>query len=328
VHKTLTAVACLALAGLCSTPAAAWGKRCHQVIDRVAVMALPEDGPVFLKRHVDYIAANATEPDNWRNASEPFSKIAEDPNHGWFRQQFAFMRVIPRSRFEFILALKDEHDRLVAKGDVETASRTNVRWTGTLPYAVVEGYGRLVACFRQVRKLQAKGNPSLIEPTCAFHVAWLGHYVGDGAQPMHVTWHSNGWRGPNPNGYTLDGDIHGRFETRFANAIDLKPTDVDGRLGAIDHQQADLFDQVLAFLDASGRDAEAVYRMDARNAFADPNDAEAREYTYVHVANGARFLRDLIQRAWIESAAAPANLPNPNESSAPHYNTATGSTPG
>jgi hypothetical protein len=328
LRKTLTAAACLVLVGLHPTSAAAWGKRGHEVIDRAAVMALPDDGPVFLKRHVDFIAANATEPDNWRNAADPFSKIAEDPNHGWFRQQFAFMRVIPRSRFEFILALKDEHDRLVAKGDFETASRMNVRWTGTLPYAVMESYGRLVACFRQVRKLQAKGDPSPVEATCAFHVAWLGHYVGDGAQPMHVTWHSNGWRGPNPNGYTLDGDIHGRFETRFVNAIDLAPADVDGRLGAIDHQQGDLFDQVLAFLDASGRDAETVYRMDRRKAFADPNDAEAREYTYAHVANGARFLRDLVQRAWSESATAPGKLPNPNDPGAPNYNSATGSVPG
>lgn len=123
MRKTLTAVACLALAGLHSTPAAAWGKGGHEVVDRAAVMALPEDGPSFLKRHVDYIAANATEPDNWRNASESFAKIAEDPNHGWFRQQSAFMRVIPRSRFEFILALNEEHDRLPAKGDIDAAGR-------------------------------------------------------------------------------------------------------------------------------------------------------------------------------------------------------------
>ena len=95
---------------------------------------------------------------------------------------------------------------------------------------------------------------------------------------MHVTWHSNGWRGPNQNGYTLDGDIHGRLETRFVNAIDLTTADVDGRLGAIYHQQGDLFDQVLSFLDASGRDAEAVYRMDKRDAFANPNDPAAPNY--------------------------------------------------
>jgi len=44
-------------------------------------------------------------PDTWRGASEPYSKIFEDPNHGWFKEQFAFLETIPRSRYEFVLRL-------------------------------------------------------------------------------------------------------------------------------------------------------------------------------------------------------------------------------
>lgn len=53
----------------------------------------------------DYIAGSASIPDTWRGASEPFSKIEEDPNHGWFREQFVFMKEVPRSRYEFVLEL-------------------------------------------------------------------------------------------------------------------------------------------------------------------------------------------------------------------------------
>ncbi len=111
--------------------ARAWGVRGHAVIDRAAVDALPDDGPVFLKRHVDLIADSASVPDTWRSASEPFSKIAEDPNHGWFREQFAFMKDhdMPRSRYAFVLALYKKYQSL-AKSDPQAASRMNVRWTG------------------------------------------------------------------------------------------------------------------------------------------------------------------------------------------------------
>ena len=104
----------LLLAGmLClSQTAFAWGTRAHAVIDRTAVDTLPADGPIFLKNYVDYIAGSASIPDTWRGASDPFSKIEEDPNHGWFREQFAFMKVIPRSRYEFVLALYREQLRI------------------------------------------------------------------------------------------------------------------------------------------------------------------------------------------------------------------------
>ncbi len=107
-----------------------WGARAHAVIDHTAVDTLPDDGPVFLKKYADYIAGSASIPDTWREASGPFSKIEEDPNHGWFREQFAFMKEIPRSRYEFVLALYKEY-LVIEKSKPEDARRMNVRWTGT-----------------------------------------------------------------------------------------------------------------------------------------------------------------------------------------------------
>src|SRR6476661_3169353 len=90
----------------------AWGQTAHRVISRAAVKALPSDVPPFVGQQIDWIGLRSITPDSWRNASEPFAKIEEDPNHGWFMEQFAFMRTIPRSRYEFVLALYDEYKRL------------------------------------------------------------------------------------------------------------------------------------------------------------------------------------------------------------------------
>src|SRR5260370_41931665 len=135
-------------------PAFPWGARAQAVIDRTAVDALP-DGPVFLKKYVEYIAGSGSVPDTWRQASEPFSKIEEDPNHGWFREQFAFMKVIPRSRYEFVLALYRENLR-IRKTEPENAQRMNVRWTGTLPFAAAAVYAHLVADMRYLRTATSK----------------------------------------------------------------------------------------------------------------------------------------------------------------------------
>lgn len=314
---------------LISSPALAWGERAHAVIDRAALSALPADGPVFLRKYKDYIALSSTMPDSWRLASEPFSKIAEDPNHGWFKEQFAFMKPIPRSRYEFILALYREYLRIRDR-DPERAQRTNVRWTGTLPYAAMESYGRLVACMRQVRAAQAAGSDAQIfEQNCAYQVAVMGHYIGDGSQPLHDSVNSDGWRGDNPHGYTRDSSIHGRFETRFVDAIGLDEKDIGGRIGKPGRQAGDLFDAVLAFLDDAATRMETVYRLEKRDGFGNPQDKDVRELVYAQTAMGATMLRDMIYRAWLESAAPPAQVtPSPLDPANPQYNPETGSAPG
>lgn len=320
--------AALGLFAFTSQPALAWGERGHAVIDTAAIAAIPADGPVFLKKHVDYIAASASQPDGWRGNAEGFSKISEDPNHGWFREQFTFMKTIPRSRYEFVLALYDEHLRIKAS-DPERAARTNVRWTGTLPYAAMEAYDRIVVCMRNVRRLTAeRRDPTFAEQNCAFDVTRLGHYIGDAANPMHNSIHSDGWRGDNPDGFTTDRSVHGRFESRFVDAMALTPADIGPRIGAPARQSGDLFDHVLRYVNESGDKVRDVYTLEKRSGFADSNDREVRALVYERTAAGAAMLRDMLQRAWTESARPPAQItPAPLDFSNPAFNPATGSTP-
>ncbi|WP_448663752.1 nuclease [Sphingomonas sp. CJ20] len=309
-------------------PALAWGGTAHAVIDRAAIDAIPDTGPIFLRRRVDYIAGSASLPDSWRGESENFSKIEEDPNHGWFREQFLFLRPIPRSRYEFVLALY-KHYVTIKDSDPATAARTNVRWTGTLPYAAIEAYDRIVVCMRRIRAAQAAGEDSnFAEQHCAFDVIRLGHYIGDGAQPLHDSVNSDGWRGANPKGYTTDRSIHSRFESRFVDGIALTTRDIAPRIGAPGRREGDMFDAVLAFLDSAGDRMETVYMLEKRAGFTNFADRDVRELVYSQTAAGATMLRDMLCRAWSESASAGGKtVPSPLDFTNPRFNPETGSAP-
>lgn len=311
-----------------ASPASAWGVRAHAAINRAALAGLPADGPVFLQSHADFVAELAILPDLWRLPADPFSKIDEDPNHGWFREQFAFMKTPPRSRYEFIIALLDRQ-RGAKDGRSEEALRTNVRWTGTLPYAVVESYGRLVSGMRWHRRLTEQGlSTRHIDQALAFDVVRLGHYIGDGAQPLHASIHSDGWRGDNPKSYTRDRTIHGRFESQFVDMIKLTEQDVGKSMPILARQQGDVFEVVLAFLDDSAANMERVYQLDKMGAFTDETSSKGRALVIDRTSMGAAMLRDLLQKAWVESARPlekPAN--DPLDPANPAYNPETGSAP-
>lgn len=313
-----------------------WGTRAHRVINSVAVQTLPDggpgfDGPGFLKNYVDWIAGRASIPDTWRRPTEPFLKIDEDPNHGWFKEQFAFMKEVPRSRYEFVLKLYDEYLRIKEK-DPEQAKLMNVRWTGTLPYAAVETYERIKTGMRIYRMQKAQNQPTkLIEMDIAFYVGWLGHYIGDGAQPLHDTIHHDGWQGPNPNEYTRDPRVHGRFESAFVDLIELREEDI---LPRVQKPQTftDAFGAILAHLDQAASHVEEVYTLDKSGALADKNNQAARQLVYERVSSAAQMLRDLTWMAWVESGKPIARgtmqpEQNPINPKNPNYNSATGSAP-
>src|SRR6202041_363784 len=88
---------------------------------------------------------------------------------------------------------------------------------GLQPWETVEVWQRLKAVLREYRHLSAaKQDTRGVELAATFYAGWLGHYVGDGSQPLHTTINYDGWVGKdNPNGYTTDHTIHAQFETVY-----------------------------------------------------------------------------------------------------------------
>jgi hypothetical protein len=325
--RSLAITALLAL--LITPPASPWAWRGHEVIDAAAVDGLPADGPVFLKKQRDYISKSASIPDTWRDAEGLFSRIEEDPNHGWFKERLAFMQGnYPRSRYEFVIELFKQHEKIKAS-DPEAAKYMNVRWTGTLPYSAVETYERLTAEMRRIRQDRAAGeDTTYLEQTCAFLVYWMGHYIGDGSQPLHDTVNANGWKLPNPKGYSTKGTIHEDFENVLVNNMKLSEQDLLARMPPPAHLDGDVFDNVIAFLDKSAARQEDIYKLDKAGVLMDASNPQSREMVYVCATDGAAMLRDLIYRAWLESGQPNRNTDkSPVSPNNPRYNPETGSAP-
>ena len=329
MRKKLLAVAVTVLV------AGAWGPRGHQTSNRAAVESIPADGPLFLKDYEDWIAKTGPIPDSWRGASEPYSKIFEDPNHGWFKEQFSFMTAIPRSRYEFVLRLYDEHLKIREK-DPERAALTNVRWTGTLPYAAMENFDRMQSSMRLYRQALAdkseegKKNAEFLARDIAFYMGWLGHYTADGAMPLHDSVHHDGWVGANPKGYTSDPRVHGRFESSFVELIQLSEKDL---LPLVAKPQilADPFVAILNHLDDAYDRVEEVYQLDKSGALADKASEPAAKLVKRQLAGASTLLRDLTYTAWVNSAK-PVSFgggqnANPVSRTNPAYNGETGSAP-
>jgi hypothetical protein len=344
-------LALLSILLLTPQPSGAWGVRGHTVANLAAVEGIPQDGPVFLKSLEAYIGHLGTIPDTWRSPSEPYLRISEDANHGWYTEGFAFIPNPPHSRTEFTLRVYDEYLRVKAT-DPERAKLLNIRYTGLQAYSIIEGYERMKAGMRLYRAVDnpeqlrtsiaatyAAISPLLHDPAqvkqmlandIAFYMGWVGHYVADAAQPLHDSIHHDGWSGDNPKGYTRDPTIHGRFESRYVDLIEVTSDDVVKYMRKEPRHYDDVWKAVLDHSLEARNSVEDVYRLDLRGAFQKKYDQEARELVYQRLAAGASFLRDLAYTAWIESAKPVprvAPIDQPQNPANPRYNPATGSAP-
>src|SRR5215472_4288643 len=348
MKKTISLL-CLALLNL--PPAGAWGVRGHTAANLAAVEGIPQDGPAFLKVQQAYVGHLGTIPDTWRSPAEPYLRISEDANHGWYTEGFDFIPDPPHSRTEFTLRVYDEYLKTKSK-DPDRAKLLNIRYTGLQAYSIIEGYERIKAGMRLYRNVSntepsrislggvyAAISPLLSDPAqvkqmlandIAFYMGWVGHYVADAAQPLHNSIHHDGWSGPDPKGYTRDPNIHGRFESQYVDLVGVTEEDVVKYMRMEPRHLENVWKAVLDHsLEARGF-TEDVYRLDLRGAFAKKEDAEARELVCKRLAAGAGFLRDLAYTAWIESAKPlPRTDPidQPQNPDNPRYNPATGSAP-
>jgi len=329
----------------------AWGVRGHTVANLAAVEGIPEDGPAFLRAQKAYVGHLGTIPDTWRSPAEPYLRISEDANHGWYTEGFDFIPDPPHSRTEFTLRVYDEYLKTKSK-DPDRAKLLNIRYTGLQAYSIIEGYERIKAGMRLYRNVSntepgrislggvyAAISPLLSDPAqvkqmlandIAFYMGWVGHYVADAAQPLHNSIHHDGWSGPDPKGYTRDPNIHGRFESQYVDLAGVTEEDVVKYMRKEPRHLENVWKAVLDHsLEARGF-TEDVYRLDLRGAFAKKEDAEARELVCKRLAAGAGFLRDLAYTAWIESAKPLPRtdaIDQPQNPDNPRYNPATGSAP-
>lgn len=268
----------------------AWGNEGHRLINRLAAMTLPAEVPAFLRSEaaVNEIEYLGPEPDRWRNHAEAELVAAQAPEHFIDLEPADALGTLPRRRLDF-------EAKVFAAGE-------RPEKIGLQPWETTEVWERLKAAMREYRNLvAAKKDTSATEAAVIFYAGWLGHYVGDGSQPLHTTIQYNGWTGPNPHGYSTGHTIHWQFEGPFV-AANVHEPEVRAKMTAPKAIDGDLFDSYVAYLRHSNRYVEKVYQLEKAGGFVGAGSAESREFTAERLAVGASMLRDMIYTAWIKSA--------------------------
>jgi hypothetical protein len=286
------ALAVTVLVCLLSQPsnAHAWGNEGHRLINRLAASTLPADVPAFLRSEaaVSEIEYLGPEPDRWRSSAERELGAAQAPEHFIDLEQADALGPLPRNRLDF-------EAKVFAAGE-------RPEKIGLQPWETTEVWERLKAALREYRNLvAAKQDTRGVEAAVIFYAGWLGHYVGDGSQPLHTSIQYNGWVGPNPNGYTTGHTIHWQFEGTFMGANVHEP-EVRAKMTAPKKIDGDVFDSYVAYLRHSNTYVERVYQLEKAGGFVGAGSAESREFTAERLAAGASMLRDMIYTAWIKSA--------------------------
>lgn len=305
----------LAAAALAAGEAArAWGASGHRIIGQAAMLALPADLPAFLRTRaaVQDVGELAREPDRSKGGGRPHDGDS-DPGHfvdltesgRVFTEAGPSVDALPVDRNAFSEAL--------VKADISLFK------AGWLPYSLMDGQQQLVRDFALWRAAAALAkNPKVPARERAWYSAdralrerltlrdlgvWA-HYVGDASQPLHVSIHYNGWgrEYPNPKGYTLD-PIHGPFEEAFVyQNVTLRS--VQAALPPPADCGPTIQVCTAAYLRATLKEVEPLYDLWKAGAFSTTGDTRGRAFANARVAAGAAMLRDLVARAWRESADA------------------------
>lgn len=308
------AVASTVLSAMATQTAWGWGKDGHEMINKLAGENLPADVPAFLHNPngLDTLEYIGPEPDRWRSRAEEELSSTQAADH-FMDLEWADLAgtpcpagtpgcgpdgmMLPKKRYDFIRALyaaQARHPGIPLQPDK----------VGMQPWQVEEVWERLKSDMRDYRHLVAtNGDLAPVQTIILFEAGWLGHYVGDGSQPLHISIDYNGWVEPtNPNGYTTEHKIHSQFESVYVTA-NLKPGDVAPLVAAstpmvIDNE----WTQYLDYMHHSNSLVEKTYQLEKAGGFNNTGTPEAKAFTEDRLAAGAIELRDLIYSAWVHSA--------------------------
>lgn len=298
MRKVLFLLVIVAVAVLLPVLAPSWGDVGHTAINRTAAEKIPADMPQFIKAAAPHVGWVGPEPDRWRSNLERPLNDAQAPDHFIDLEYVDWMKTLPPDRYKFIQAVY-EYRAKNPQANVPQPEKI-----GFQPYITIEVYDRLKVAFREYRKAQKEGRSTAdAEANALFYAGWLGHYVADGANPMHTSVQYNGWTGPNPNGYTTTHDIHTRMETTFVNANPEVTKFAD--LVTAPTQLKDPFNDYIAYLRQSQSLVERAYQLDKICGFDGAGTPESREFIRHRLAAGSQMLLNMWYTAWVESAVDP-----------------------
>jgi hypothetical protein len=298
----------------------AWDYEGHRVVNQLALAALPKDFPAFAKSAAarERIAFLAGEADRWRNRGDdlPLAHF-NGPDHYFDLEDLETFglkaEALPVFRYDFTaqlaLARSAHPEKFPAMDPAKNKDHTR-ELVGFAPWAIAEYCGKLKSGFSYLKAYQDYGGTAEeianAQENIVYVMGVMGHYVGDCAQPLHVTQHHHGWVGANPNGYATNSSIHSWIDGgffRMTGGVKAEPLIGKIRPAKIvgdPTQPEDLFRQIVAYLLETHRFVEPLYRLDKEGKLTPENEASAqgRAFLEARLVAGGQMLGDLWFSAW------------------------------
>jgi hypothetical protein len=270
---------CALLVG-CLIPSAApaWGPLGHALVVRAALQK-SDALPAWFRDAGDQLSDLANAPDRWREDERHVPALAARKADHFFDLDVWGHERLPDDRWAYV---RRATQRGLSSDEI-----------GFLPFGILEEYGVLLGAFRDVRA----SRPGAREGALAA-AGVLAHLAGDAAVPLHLTRHHHGWKGPNPERYTRDPDVHRWFESKLVEG--MKSSDVTHEMDAV-HLPSDPAGATRAMLTDSLSLVPRLYRLE-RTCRRDA-DENCRAFARTRLAAGAALLIRLWQTAWQRSGA-------------------------
>lgn len=323
----------LAPAALWLAPrASAWDYEGHRIVNEVALASLPADFPAFVHEPAaaERIAWLCSEADRWRSSPDLPIRHCNSADHYLDLEQLELADLTPETvssfRYQFALqfaAGRTAHPERFPVIEADKNSDHTREWPGFLPWTITEYFGKLRGDFARLKVLEDEklGTPEEIAQTKASIVELMGvmgHFVGDGAQPLHTTDSHNGWVGANPNGYTTWRGLHAWIDGGFIAKAGITYADLRSHVTATEPlalpaakgERDPMFDQAMKYLQAQHVFVETLYQLEKKGAFKSDAPAispEGREFIVQRLLTGGQMLGRVWLTAW-RSAAPDAYL--------------------
>ncbi len=311
-----------ALVVLSAASAGAWDYNGHFVINQLALASLPSNFPAFVLAPAqrERIAFLSGEPDRWRNNAGLSLRHANGPDHYIDLEELKLCDLTPAQlpplRYSFASLFSQAraaHPERFNPIDPETDRDQTRELTGFLPWTIVEYADKLESCFSYLKTFErAGGTPAEIANAQAdviYVMGVMGHFVGDGSQPLHTTIHFNGWVGDNPRGYTVNHTFHSWIDGGyFRKTGEPKLENLAGkiqparRVGAPGGKDDTLFRAVVAWLVEQNNLVEPLYQLEKDGKLSgDGEQGLARPFLDDQLVKAGQMLGDLWLTAWLDS---------------------------
>jgi hypothetical protein len=259
----------------------AWDYEGHHAVNELALASLPSDFGIQLTPALqDRIEFLAGEPDRWRNTSDLPLKHVNGPDHYFDLEDLKLCGLTPETlpvmRYDFVADLAraraEQPERFPPIDPAKDADHTR-ELDGFLPWAITEYYEKLKSDFSVLKAFQTHGGtPEEIanaQADIVYVMGVMGHFVGDGSQPLHTTRYFNGWDpGDNPKGYTTRPTFHAWIDGGYFRKVGgikvqllIDKIQPATRIPNADDPEA-FFRYVVAYLVAQNKFVEPLYEMD------------------------------------------------------------------